>query len=134
FPYGGLQRDLVRIAQACQRLGFAIRVYTLEWQGPVPEGFTVVTVPVSGWSSHTRNERFSHWIEQHCRAQPAALKIGFNKMPGLDVYYAADGCYEGRIQDLYGWFYRLGGRYRHFAAYERAVFGAASHTHILMIS
>jgi UDP-glucose:(heptosyl)LPS alpha-1,3-glucosyltransferase len=35
---------------------------------------------------------------------------------------------------LYGWFYRLGGRYRHFAAYERAVFGAASHTHILMIS
>jgi len=60
--------------------------------------------------------------------------VGFNKMPGLDVYYAADGCYEARVTELYGNLYRLGGRYRHFSEYESAVFGTHSSTEILMIS
>ena len=36
FPFGGLQRDFMRIALACQKRGHAIRVYTLEWTGDVP--------------------------------------------------------------------------------------------------
>jgi hypothetical protein len=36
FPHGGLQRDFMRIAFACQARGHAIRVYTLEWRGEVP--------------------------------------------------------------------------------------------------
>ena len=33
FPYGGLQRDFVRIAQACRARGHSIDVYTLRWEG-----------------------------------------------------------------------------------------------------
>jgi UDP-glucose:(heptosyl)LPS alpha-1,3-glucosyltransferase len=55
-------------------------------------------------------------------------------MPGLDVYFAADPCYEDKARTLRNPLYRLSGRYRHFAAYERAVFGAESRTEILMIS
>jgi UDP-glucose:(heptosyl)LPS alpha-1,3-glucosyltransferase len=33
FPFGGLQRDFLRIALACQARGHAMRVYTLELGG-----------------------------------------------------------------------------------------------------
>ena len=37
FPYGGLQRDFMRIALECQQRGHGIRVYTPIWEGEVPE-------------------------------------------------------------------------------------------------
>jgi hypothetical protein len=55
-------------------------------------------------------------------------------MPGLDVYYCADPCYEDKARTLRNPMYRLSGRYRHFAAYERAVFAPQARTEILMIS
>ncbi len=60
--------------------------------------------------------------------------IGFNKMPGLDVYYAADPCFEDKAQTLRNPIYRRWGRYKHFAEYERAVFAPQAKTQILMIS
>ncbi len=134
FPYGGLQRDLLRIAEACHRRGGAIRVYTFEWQGDCPDWLELCRVPKKGWSSPARNRHFTDWVLEHRRQQPVDCLIGFNKMPGLDVYYAADGCYEARVSELYGRFYRMTARYRHFSRYEAAVFGAHSSTQILMIS
>jgi UDP-glucose:(heptosyl)LPS alpha-1,3-glucosyltransferase len=134
FPHGGLQRDFLRIALECQRLGHDIQVYTLSWRGEVPPGIDVTLVPVSAFTNHTRYERFSDWVAQRLRADPVDAVIGINKMPGLDVYYAADSCYEEKAHSQRGWLYRLLPRYRHFAEYERAVFGTDSNTEILMIS
>lgn len=134
FPFGGLQRDFMRIALACQARGHAIRVYTLEWRGDRPEGFEIIVVPVKALTNARRYEKFSHWIARDMAAQPVDRVIGFNKMPGLDVYFAADPCYEEKAQTLRNPLYRLSGRYRHFAAYERAVFAPAGRTEILMIS
>ncbi len=134
FPFGGLQRDFLRIALACQTRGHAIRVYTLEWSGEVPRGFEVVVVPVTAFSNARRYERFSGWVQRDLARRPTDRVIGFNKMPGLDVYFAADPCYEEKARTLRNPLYRLSGRYRHFAAYERAVFAAESKTEILMIS
>ena len=36
FPFGGLQRDFMRIALECQQRGHQIRVYTLIWEGDIP--------------------------------------------------------------------------------------------------
>lgn len=44
FPHGGLQRDMVLIAQACRARGYAIEVYTTCWEGPVPQGFGIDTM------------------------------------------------------------------------------------------
>ncbi len=134
FPFGGLQRDFLRIALACQARGHAIRVYTLEWQGDVPAGFEVVRVPVTALSNHRRYEKFAEWVRLDLAARPVDRVVGFNKMPGLDVYYSADPCYEDKARTLRNSFYRLSGRYRHFSAFERAVFDPRSHTEILMIS
>ena len=134
FPFGGLQRDLVRIAQTCQQRGHRIRVYTLSWQGDMPEGFEVVTVPVRAWLNHRRYKKFTRWVEADMRRRPVDRVVGFNKMPGLDVYYAADPCFEDKSRRLRKPWYRYSPRYRHFSAYERAVFSPAAKTELLMIS
>ena len=134
FPFGGLQRDFLRIALACQQRGHAIRVYTLEWRGEVPSGFEVICVPVRALSNARRYAKFTDWVAQDLQVRPADRVVGFNKMPGLDVYFAADPCYEEKAQTLRNPLYRFSGRYRHFSAYERAVFSPGSRTEILMIS
>lgn len=134
FPFGGMQRDFLRIAQACQARGHAIRVYVLEWQGEVPDGFEVVHVPVRAVLNHHRYRKYTDWVQADLARRPADRVVGFNKMPGLDVYFAADPCFEEKAQTLRNPFYRLGGRYRHFASYERAVFAPESRTEILLIT
>ncbi len=134
FPYGGLQRDFLKIALCCQQQGHEIEVYTLSWQGDVPEGIEVTIVPVSAFTNHTLYKRFSEWVQQRLRLDPVDAVVGINKMPHLDVYYAADSCYEEKAISQRGWVYRLLPRYRHFSIYERAVFGRESKTEILMIS
>ena len=89
---------------------------------------------IRSWSNHRRNEKFSAWLAADLARDPVDRVVGFNKMPGLDVYYAADGCYEDKAQTLRNPLYRFGKRYRHFAEYEHAVFAAEARTEILMIS
>ncbi|MDG9925619.1 MULTISPECIES: glycosyltransferase family 4 protein [unclassified Pseudomonas] len=134
FPFGGLQRDFMRIALECQARGHAIRVYTPIWEGEIPAGFDVRVAPIKALFNHHRNERFSAWLAADLARDPVDRVVGFNKMPGLDVYYAADGCYEDKAQTLRAPIYKRWGRYKHFADYERAVFAPESKTEILMIS
>ncbi|MDR2625642.1 MAG: glycosyltransferase family 4 protein [Zoogloeaceae bacterium] len=134
FPFGGLQRDFLAIALECQRRGARIRVYTLSWQGGIPAGFDVRIAPVKAFFNHRRNEKFTQWVHADLEREPVARVVGFNKMPGLDVYYAADPCFAEKAATLRHPCYRWTGRYRHFAAYERAVFDARAKTRILMIS
>ena len=36
FPYGGLQRDFMRIAKEVLSRGHTVRVYTRQWEGDNP--------------------------------------------------------------------------------------------------
>lgn len=134
MPYGGLQRDFLRIALECQQRGHDIRVYTLSWTGDIPDGFDVKIVPVTAFTNHTLYERYHDWVRAQLVQDPVDAVVGINKMPGLDVYYAADSCYAEKAHTQRSWLYRLLPRYRHFSRYERAVFGRDSQTEILMIS
>lgn len=134
FPFGGLQRDFLRIAQVCQQRGHAIRVYTMGWEGERPAGFDIRLLKVGALTSQGRNQTFVARLQTDLQREPVDRVIGFNKMPGLDIYYAADGCYEDKARSQRSWFYQFGPRYRHFSAYERAVFAPEGRTRILMIS
>jgi UDP-glucose:(heptosyl)LPS alpha-1,3-glucosyltransferase len=134
FPFGGMQRNFLRIAKACLSRGHAVRVYVLEWQGDVPEGIELVRVPVHAFSNIRRYRKFSAWLARDLTERPVDRVVGFNKMPGLDVYYAGDPCFAEKAQRLRGPFYRFSTRYRHFSEYERAVFSPESRTRILMMS
>ena len=134
FPYGGMQRDFRRFVEEVQASGHHCRIYYISWQGDSFVDVDMRPVPVAAFSNHRRNVRYYDWVQADLRADPVDGVIGFNKMPGLDVYYAADSCYLDKALVERGWIYRLGSRYRHFAAYERAVFAPESKTEVLLIS
>ena len=134
FPFGGLQRDFLRIALECQKRGHSIRVYTLSWQGDIPEGFDVRVASISSLFNHHKYAKFQRWWQADIAQNPVDRVVGFNKMPGLDVYYAADACYEDKAQNQRNPLYRMWGRYQHFYNYEKAVFEPSAQTQILMIS
>ncbi|MEE2913938.1 MAG: glycosyltransferase family 4 protein [Pseudomonadota bacterium] len=134
FPYGGLQRDFIRITRECQRRGHQVRVYTLTWEGDLPNDLEITVVPVDAMFNHVKYQKFTDWVQDALTVDPVDCVVGFNKMPGLDIYYAADSCYEEKARSQRPWPYRLLPRYRHFSSYEDAVFGVRSSTEILMIS
>lgn len=134
FPYGGLQRDCLRFASELAQRGHRCRVYCIAWQGERPAGLDVRCFPVKALLHPTRNRRFLERLRADLATDPVDAVIGFNKMPGLDIYFAADSCYIDKAQRERGRLYRRSARFRHFAEWERAVFTAAVHTQILLLS
>lgn len=134
FPFGGLQRDFLRIAQTVAARGHTVRVYVQSWQGDKPGEFEIIEVPVTSRTNHGRNAQYYQWLVQDLNQRPVDRVVGFNKMPGLDVYYAADVCYAEKVAREKGFFYRMTSRYRHFAAFERAVFEQGKPTKLLMLT
>ena len=134
FPYGGLQRDMVRMAAACQLLGYEIHVYTLSWQGEIPEGFHVHLLPARGLRNYVRYRDFIRLLQQALARHPVAAVVGFNRISGLDIYYAADPCFRQEHVENKPYYVRFLARYRFFMRQEEAVFGTVSKTLVLMIS
>ena len=134
FPFGGLQRDFLRIANECHTRGHSIRVYCSQWEGAKPEHFQIIKVPQKGISSPAKNRSFVKFLTHHIRNHPIDYLIGFNKIPGLDCYYAADGCFLAKAKEQRSSYYRFSQRFKHFFAYENAIFAEGEKTHILMIS
>jgi UDP-glucose:(heptosyl)LPS alpha-1,3-glucosyltransferase len=134
FPFGGMQRDFVRIAEALHRRGARVRVYVGQLEGQLPDFIDVVQVPLRGISNHQQLRSFSEFFNQQLQRQPATIKLGFNKLPNLDWYYAADGCLLERWQHSAQNWLRWLPRYRTYAQFERAVFNVDSHCNVLLIS
>lgn len=134
FPYGGLQRDFMRVAQAVAARGHTIRVFTLEWQGKRPDAFEIIIVPTTASTNHGKNAQYHCWVSAYLKKHPVDRVVGFNKMPRLDVYYAADVCYAEKVAREKGVFYKLTGRYRHYSAYEKAAFARGLPTQLLMLT
>ncbi|HPV32417.1 MAG TPA: glycosyltransferase family 4 protein [Methylotenera sp.] len=134
FPYGGVQRDMLRIAHVCAAAGHEVTIFTGEWRGEMPEArIKVQLLPSSGWMNHQKHQSLIHAMQQVLVKNPVDLVVGFNRMAGLDAYYAADPCYVERTHKK-GFFYKLTGRYRFFAEAEKAVFGKESQTQILLLT
>jgi len=134
FPYGGLQRDCLRFVRQLIERGHQCRVYCIEWQGDAPAQVDVRRVPARALRRPQRNQRFLAGVRADLAASPVDAVIGFNKMPGLDVYFAADTCYLDKALRERGALYRRSARFRHFAEWERAVFDAYGATQILLLS
>ncbi|MDA3786119.1 MAG: glycosyltransferase family 4 protein [Deltaproteobacteria bacterium] len=134
FPFGGLERDFMAISRECLRRGHAIQVYTMSWQGERPAGLSLHLVKSGGRTNHGRAALFQHHLAGELAAASHDLVVGFNKMPGLDLYYAADVCYRARIRRQRTFLARLTPRYRLLAAFEEAVFAPDSSTDIIYLA
>lgn len=133
FPYGGVQRDMLRIARDCVAQGHEVTIFTGEWRGDVPQDITVNLLKATGWLNHHRHQSLIRQMRQAVAQGDFDRVVGFNRMPGLDVYFAADPCYAERMARE-PWYKKLSGRYRFFSAMENAVFGKQATTHILLLN
>ena len=134
FPWSGLARDFLRIVQECHRRGHDTHVYAREWQGDRPAGIPINILKVSALTNHTRNRLFYRQFREITARPHFDAIIGFNKMPGLDLYYCADVCYAGRDKRHGSLYQQISPRFRHFQAFERAVFDVGSATTLLSLS
>jgi len=134
FPYGGQQRDFLRIVEECLSRGHDIDVYTLAWQGEVPAKLNVIIVPVKAHRRIKLYQRFTEWVEKALSRQLPQKVIGFNKMPLLDIYFAADPCFAEKAETQRAAYYKYTPRYRHFKHYEEAVFDGNGKTEVLILS
>lgn len=132
FPHGGLQTDFRRILEECIRRGHDVTVFCGAWEGPLPEGARVRQVSCKCLSNHRSALCFQEKVSGLLREENFDLVLGFNRMAGLDLYFAADSCFAAGHR---GWFGRIfNPRERIFRRMEKAVFDPRSATRILALT
>lgn len=134
FPFGGLQRDFMRIARECVKRGHEVHVYAMQWEGEREPSLQLHLISVKGLSNHARARSFSEQVEPYLNKGDYDVVMGFNKMPHLDLYYAADVCYQARIKAKRSFLYRWSPRYRSWKELEQKVFDPEMQTNIMLLS
>ncbi|PIE61571.1 MAG: glucosyltransferase I RfaG [Desulfobacterales bacterium] len=133
FPFGGLQVNFMNIAKECMARGHKVTAFTMSWEGDRPKGLEILLVSVPGISNHARYHAFANWVQEHVRQENFDGVVGFNRMPGLDVYYGADGSYAAKMMKR-NRVYRYTPRYRTLMAMERSVYHKDAATQILLLT
>ena len=128
FPFGGMQKDMLTIARACQQRGHEVTVLAKSWQGEQPRDLRIVILASGALTNTQRNRDFVKQKDQYVKEENIDRVIGFSKMPGLDVYYAADSCFMAKALEQRGAWYALTPRFKHFTAWEKTVFGKEANT------
>jgi len=134
YPFGGLEQSFLNITKEAIRQGHEIHVFTREWSGPCPDGIQLRLIKSRGLSNHSRCKNFTSDLQAMLKREHFDLVVGFNRMPGLDLYYCADVCFERQASRKHSWIYKLTSRYRVFSCMEKAVFDPGSLTKIMYIS
>lgn len=125
---------MLRIAQNLVEKGHEVTIYTGQWRGDLPSNIKVKLLKARGIFNHQRHQSLINGMQAQLQKSAVDLVVGFNRMPGLDAYYAADPCFIGVATNEKGWWYKLSGRYRFFVKCERAVMDAAGKCKILLLS
>jgi UDP-glucose:(heptosyl)LPS alpha-1,3-glucosyltransferase len=135
FPYGGLQRDFLRMARVCADRGHRVTVFAGEWTGDKPDWLDIRMIPLKKWSNHGRAAEFERKFGRIIRQETFDLTVGFNRMAYLDFYFAADNCLIMRDRARHpDWWLGLVPRYRAWHRQERAVVGREADTVIMYIT
>jgi UDP-glucose:(heptosyl)LPS alpha-1,3-glucosyltransferase len=134
FEFGGLQRDMRRMAGACAKEGHDVTAFTRRWEGPAEPEVKVETTDFQAWTNHgtiRKMETLARRLKQQNRFD---CVVGFHRMEGLDIYYGGDVCLKAKLQERGRWRLRHLPRYRTYLKQEAAVFGPGSDTEVMLIS
>ncbi|HUF62355.1 MAG TPA: glycosyltransferase family 4 protein [Verrucomicrobiales bacterium] len=135
FPYGGLQRDCLGVAKLCVQRGHDVTVVCRTWEGPRPEGIRVLLTGQPGLTNQARNRRFLRLLHGSVFPRERFDRImAFSRIPGVDVYFGADPCYEALVRRRKPAWFRWTPRYRHFAGLEKALYARGIRTRILLLT
>lgn len=128
FPTGGLQRDARAVAALLAQRGHQAILVARDGEGEPPPGVERRLVPVPAGSNHGRDLAFGR--SYRAAVADCDVVIGFDKLPGLDLYYAADVSYRATR----GAWVRLLPRGRARRALEAACFAPETTTRILALT
>lgn len=123
FPYGGLQRDMKFIAEEAIKRGHQVTIFCGEWQGDKIAGADIRVIDTFVFFNIAGVRRFVKAFEKILNRDEFDLLLGFNKIPGLDVYFAGDTCFAEKAYGDRSWLYRLAPRSRLYLNYEKSVLG-----------
>jgi UDP-glucose:(heptosyl)LPS alpha-1,3-glucosyltransferase len=123
FPYGGLQRDMKFIAEEAIKRGHEVTIFCGDWQSDKIPGADIRVINTFVFFNIAGVRRFVKAFEKIFNRDEFDLLLGFNKMPGLDVYFAGDTCFAEKAYGDRSWFYRLAPRTRLYLGYEESVLG-----------
>lgn len=131
FPFGGMQRNMLRIAKECAARGHDVDLFASEWTGPAPDELKVKVLKVCALTNHGRNQKFGRALRRVIAPKAYDCVVGSNKMADLHVYYAGDPCLAASLVEnkrMCTWL----PRYREFLRQEEEVFGRDRDTDILL--
>jgi UDP-glucose:(heptosyl)LPS alpha-1,3-glucosyltransferase len=132
FPFGGMQRNLLRIARACAARGHDVHVFSSDWVGPQPEELSIHVLPITAWTNHGRNEKFGQALRDAVADGEFDCVVGSNRTRDLHVYYAGDPCYAARFRETKPAIWSVLPRYHTFLRQEEEVFRPEATTDILL--
>lgn len=130
FPFGGVERDFMRVLREALSRGHEVDVYTMSWAGGGPDGVSIYLLPIRGMTNHARAKAFSKEILRIHRQLRYDAVVGFNKMEGVDFCFIGDRCLRERV----GILKRFLPRYRVYLKLESAVFSSQSKTKVMLLT
>jgi UDP-glucose:(heptosyl)LPS alpha-1,3-glucosyltransferase len=134
FPYGGLQRDAVRLAKAALEEGDTPVLIVSTWEGPKPNGIQIVELRAGGKSNHAKARNFAKACEDTYAKYNLDTAICFSRVPGTPFHFCGDPCYKERFVRTKPQFLKFLPRYRYLLEAENALFGETSNTHVFYLA
>ena len=135
FPFGGLQKDTLRMAEEARSRGHHCTFFTTEWQGTPPAQMDLHLVEANGWTNFGKMLHFEKLLKQFLHDTPHDASLAMNRFAGCDWYFVADYCQATWLPHLHSrLMLMLNPRYRAYLAMERRIFQPGSPQKILYIT
>lgn len=136
-PFGGLQRDTLRLIRELAGRGHEVAVFTTAWDGPEPPaGTKLELIPASKLrSNHANMVKFADAFRRRLEQHDSDVSVAMSRIPGADFYFAADVCMKTYWSNLHSAFaLRFNPRYAAYLKLEQAVAAPPSRTRIACIA
>lgn len=134
FPYGGLQRDAVRLAEAAIQAGDRPTLVVSTWDGPKPTNIPIITLNSGGSSNHSKAAQFASDCQSIIASEEFDTSISFSRVPGAPYYFCGDACFLEKFTATKPPLTRHLPRYRFFLENELRIFGSESDTHMFFLA
>ena len=135
-PFGGLQRDTIRLIQELAGRGHDVIVFTACWEGPPPPaGVSLEFTPARKFAAnHKRMVKFAEAFRRRLERGGFDVSVAMSRIPGADFYFAADVCMKTYWSKLHSPFaLKFNPRYVAYLRLEHDVAAPPSRTRIACI-
>ncbi|HEY0331541.1 MAG TPA: glycosyltransferase family 4 protein [Rhodopseudomonas sp.] len=127
---GGKERDCLAVARLLAARGHAVTVLTSSAPATPEQHIELRVLPIKGTTNHVRTTAFARAVRDHHAAAPGEALLAFDRVPGADLFFAADPSYTLRYSGWTSWLPRR----RAMLALERGIFDATAKTHIFFLT